>query len=84
MAGDGSDAIFCACCTSESVGLLSIRSSADRPASVIAADPPQRLAVLVVGPYRNSAMYRDRCDEWVLRAFGTAWMFDRVMLAVPE
>jgi hypothetical protein len=50
----------------------------------IAADRPQRLAVLVAGPYMNTAMYRDRCDEWILRAFGTAWMFDRVVLAVPE
>jgi hypothetical protein len=50
----------------------------------IAGDPPQKLAVLVVGPYKNAAMYRDRCDEWILRAFGSAWIFDRVLLAIPD
>jgi hypothetical protein len=43
----------------------------------------KRIAVLVVGPYTNANMYRDRCDEWIVRAFGIAWVFDRVVLAVP-
>lgn len=28
-------------------------------------------------------MYRDRCDEWIVRAFGIAWVVDRVVLAMP-
>lgn len=43
----------------------------------------KRVAALVVGPYTNANMYRDRCDEWIARAFGIAWAFDRVVLAVP-
>ncbi len=43
----------------------------------------KRVAALVVGPYTNANMYRDRCDEWIVRAFGIAWAFDRVVLAVP-
>jgi hypothetical protein len=42
-----------------------------------------RIAVLVVGPYTNANMYRDRCDEWIVRAFGLAWVFDQVVLAIP-
>lgn len=44
---------------------------------------PKRIAALVVGPYTNANMYRDRCDEWIVRAFGIAWVFDQVVLAVP-
>jgi hypothetical protein len=43
----------------------------------------ERVAVLVVGPYTNPNMYRDRCDEWIARAFGLAWIFDRVVLVIP-
>jgi hypothetical protein len=43
----------------------------------------KRIAVLVVGPYTNANMYRDRCDEWIVRAFGLAWVFDQVVLAIP-
>ena len=50
----------------------------------IAAKRPKTVAVLVVGPYKNTAMYRDRRDEWVLRAFGTAWLFDHVVIAIPD
>jgi hypothetical protein len=46
-------------------------------------DRPRRMAVLVIGPYKNPNMYRDRCDEWIARAFGTAWAFERVVLALP-
>jgi hypothetical protein len=45
---------------------------------------PAKAAVLLVGPYKNHNMYRDRCDEWVERAFALAWVFDRVMLALPK
>jgi hypothetical protein len=50
---------------------------------VSSAKGTERVAVLVVGPYTNANMYRDRCDEWIVRAFGIAWVFDRVVLAVP-
>ena len=42
-----------------------------------------RIAVLVVGPYTNATMYRDRSDEWIVRAFGLTWVVDRVLLAMP-
>jgi hypothetical protein len=42
-----------------------------------------KIAVLIVGPYTNQKMYRDRCDEWIARAFGLAWVVDCVMLVVP-
>jgi hypothetical protein len=44
----------------------------------------EKAAALLVGPYNNHNMYRDRCDEWVERAFALAWVFDRVMLALPK
>jgi hypothetical protein len=47
------------------------------------ANGKERIAVLIVGPYTNPNMYRDRCDEWIARAFGLAWIFDRVVLAIP-
>jgi hypothetical protein len=47
------------------------------------ANGKERVAVLVVGPYTNPNMYRDRCDEWIARAFGLAWIFDRVVLVIP-
>jgi hypothetical protein len=47
------------------------------------ANGEERVAVLVVGPYTNPNMYRDRCDEWIARAFGLAWIFDRVVLVIP-
>jgi hypothetical protein len=50
---------------------------------VAAAKGSKKIAVLVVGPYKNATMYRDRCDEWIARAFGLAWVVDRVLLAVP-
>jgi hypothetical protein len=36
----------------------------------------EKAAALLVGPYNNHNMYRDRCDEWVERAFALAWVFD--------
>jgi hypothetical protein len=50
---------------------------------VSSAKGRKRVAALVVGPYTNANMYRDRCDEWIVRAFGIAWVFDQVVLAVP-
>jgi hypothetical protein len=49
-----------------------------------AGERSETVAVLVVGPYKNTAMYRDRRDEWILRAFGTAWLFDRIVIAIPD
>jgi hypothetical protein len=50
---------------------------------VSSAQGPERIAALVVGPYTNANMYRDRCDEWIARAFGIAWVVNRVVLAMP-
>jgi hypothetical protein len=43
-----------------------------------------RLAVVVVGPYSNKKLYLSRSGDWVTRAFGLAWLFDRVVLALPD
>lgn len=43
-----------------------------------------RLAVVVVGPYTNKKLYLSRSGDWVTRAFGLAWLFDRVVLALPD
>jgi hypothetical protein len=42
------------------------------------------IATLIVGPYQNKSLYAKRRFEWILRAFGTAWFFDRVFLIVPS
>jgi hypothetical protein len=49
---------------------------------VSSQDQREKIAVLIVGPYTNKKMYRDRC-EWIARAFGLAWVVDCVMLVVP-
>jgi hypothetical protein len=41
------------------------------------------IAVLIVGPYGNNSLYAKRRFEWILRAFGLAWFFDRIFLVVP-
>lgn len=50
---------------------------------VSSQDRRERIVVLIVGPYTNRKLYRDRCDEWIARAFGLAWVVDRVILALP-
>ena len=50
---------------------------------VSSQDQREKIAVLIVGPYTNKKMYRDRCDGWIARAFGLAWVVDCVMLVVP-
>jgi hypothetical protein len=44
----------------------------------------QEFAVLVVGPYTNEKLYAHRCSDWITKAFGLAWIYDRVVLALPE
>jgi hypothetical protein len=44
----------------------------------------EEFAVLVVGPYNNNKAYANRCSDWVTRAFGLAWLYDRVVLALPD
>ena len=41
-------------------------------------------AALTVGPYRNASIYRDRVEEWSLRAFGIGWFYDVVLLVPPS
>lgn len=47
-------------------------------------DPAERVAVMVIGPYNNPKLYLSRGGDWVARAFGLAWLFDRIVLALPE
>jgi hypothetical protein len=44
----------------------------------------KQFAVLVVGPYTNEKLYANRCSDWITKAFGLAWIYDRVVLALPE
>jgi hypothetical protein len=44
----------------------------------------EQFAVLVVGPYTNEKLYANRCSDWITKAFGLAWIYDRVVLALPE
>lgn len=46
--------------------------------------PGRTVAAITVGPYRNHLAYRDRAEEWALRAFGLAWIYDIVLLVLPE
>ena len=41
------------------------------------------IAVVVVGPYSNRKLYGSRAGDWVTKAFGLAWLFERVVLALP-
>lgn len=42
------------------------------------------VAVLIVGPYRNSGLYRKARQQWMWRAFGAAWIYDHVVLLLPD
>jgi hypothetical protein len=44
----------------------------------------EELAVLVVGPYTNKKLYANRCSDWITKAFGLAWTYDMVVLALPD
>jgi hypothetical protein len=46
--------------------------------------PPRRIAVLIVGPYNNPKNYVTKCADWIARAYGLAWLYDTVVLAVPK
>ncbi|SDO48200.1 hypothetical protein [Afipia sp. GAS231] len=48
------------------------------------AGDERKLAVLLVGPYTNKKLYAHRCSDWITKAFGLAWTYDRVILALPE
>jgi hypothetical protein len=43
----------------------------------------EEFAVLVVGPYTNEKLYSHRCSDWITKAFGLAWIYGRVVLALP-
>lgn len=45
---------------------------------------PRRVAVLTVGPFTDPRLYAKRRHETLLRALGVAWLFDDVVLALPE
>jgi hypothetical protein len=42
------------------------------------------VAVVVVGPFSSPDMYKRRLYESVAKAFAFAWVYDRVMLILPE
>jgi hypothetical protein len=46
--------------------------------------PESRIAVVIVGPYSNPKLYLSRCAEWVVRAYGLSWLYDQVLLALPD
>jgi hypothetical protein len=48
------------------------------------AGKPRQVVVLVVGPYNNRKIYATRCAEWVMKAWGLALLYDRVVLALPD
>ncbi|AND92864.1 hypothetical protein AAV28_37725 [Bradyrhizobium diazoefficiens USDA 110] len=45
---------------------------------------PTSIAVLIVGPYTNAKNYITKSADWVGRAYGLAWLYDVVVLAVPS
>ena len=42
------------------------------------------IAVLIVGPYQNTVLYSKRRHDWIMKAFGLNWFFDRVFLVLPR
>jgi hypothetical protein len=44
----------------------------------------KELAALIVGPYTNKKLYANRCSDWITKAFGLAWTYDKVILALHE
>lgn len=50
-------------------------------------DKPTKLetvAVMIVGPYQNAQLYRKRKYDWLYRAFGLAWLYDHVVIMLPD
>jgi hypothetical protein len=60
------------------------RSAAAKVDYLFETSSGRSVATLTVGPYRNASMYRDRVEEWSLRAFGVAWFYDIVLLVLPS
>ena len=49
----------------------------------LSEDLRQRIAVLI-GPYTNKRLHAHRCSDWITKAFGLCWFYDRVVLALPD
>jgi hypothetical protein len=47
-------------------------------------EAPTNIAVLIVGPYTNEKNYVRKSADWMGRAYGLAWLYDTVVLAVPN
>jgi hypothetical protein len=49
-------------------------------------EPPrfETIAAVIVGPYQNSQLYRKRKHDWLYRALGLAWLYDHVVIILPE
>jgi len=45
---------------------------------------PKTVVALIVGPYQNKKLYRKRRFDWCFRALGLAWLYDDVVLLLPE
>jgi hypothetical protein len=45
--------------------------------------PVQSVAAVIVGPYRNAALYSKRRHDELWRAMGMAWTFDHVIVILP-
>jgi hypothetical protein len=48
-----------------------------------AGAPAQSVAAVIVGPYRNAALYSKRRHDELWRAMGMAWTFDHVIVILP-
>jgi hypothetical protein len=39
---------------------------------------------MIVGPYTNKKMYFNRCSDWIATAHALAWLYDVVVLVLPD
>ncbi|RXH24203.1 hypothetical protein XH99_29520 [Bradyrhizobium nanningense] len=46
--------------------------------------PPKTVVALIVGPYQNRKLYRKRRFDWCFRALALAWIYDDVVLILPD
>lgn len=45
---------------------------------------PKTIVALIVGPYQNKKLYHRRRFDWCFRALGLAWLYDDVVLLLPQ
>jgi hypothetical protein len=42
------------------------------------------IACLIIGPYRNTDLYKKRRQDWMCKAYALAWTHDVVLLMLPD